>query len=102
MDRKLGGLTLLIAVLCSPALIARPYQCVELDSAASELEFATNNLARCIKSRDYEDDCSSQARKVKNAADDYESAVSNAQGDFGGEVSTVCPSPETRIWQIYQ
>lgn len=57
---------------------AAPEQCEAIDYARSDLEYETRRLLRCAQSGSYTDDCSSEARRVRNAADDLESAVSDA------------------------
>lgn len=57
---------------------AAPEQCEAIDSARSDLEYETRRLLRCAQGGSYIDDCSSEARRVRNAADDLESAVSDA------------------------
>lgn len=57
---------------------AAPEQCEAIDSARSDLEYETRRLLRCAQSGNYTDDCSSEARRVRNAAVDLESAVSDA------------------------
>lgn len=54
--------------------------CKEACEASSELEEAANELARCAKRRDFGDDCGRHVREVRGAADNYESAVSEAYG----------------------
>lgn len=64
-----------------PNLLAQyeaPEQCEAIDSARSDLEYETRRLLRCAQGRSYTDDCGSEARRVRNAADDLESAVSDA------------------------
>lgn len=57
---------------------AAPEQCQAIDSARSDLEYEARRLLRCAQGGSYIDDCSSEARRVRNAADDLESAVSDA------------------------
>lgn len=95
MGRKLGGLIAAIAagmLGATSSAIARPSVCDPLDDAASELESATEALYACIRRRDYEEDCSSRARDVRHAAEEYESAVSDASSDLD-DVTDVCPAP---------
>lgn len=49
--------------------------------ASNKLEDAANELARCAKRRDFGDDCSRYAREVRYAAENYESAVSDADDE---------------------
>lgn len=56
---------------------AEPEQCEAIDSARSDLEYETRRLLRCAQSGSYTDDCSSEVRRVRNAADELESAVSD-------------------------
>lgn len=64
----------------TPNLLAQyetgPEQCDAIDSARSDLEYETRRLLRCAQGGGYSDDCSSEARRVRRAADDLESAVS--------------------------
>jgi len=46
------------------------------ESAASDLSDYARRLRNCAESRDFNDDCSSEFRRVKNAYSDYEDAVS--------------------------
>lgn len=69
----------------TPNLLAQyeavPEQCEAIDSARSDLEYETRRLLRCAQIGSYTDDCSSEARKVRRAAEDLESAVSDAGYD---------------------
>lgn len=47
--------------------------------AATELADYTRRLRGCAEANDYSDDCSSEYRHVKNAYNDYESAVSSVR-----------------------
>jgi hypothetical protein len=49
------------------------------ESAASDLEHYTKRLGTCAANRDFDDDCSTEYRRVRNAHSDYESAVSDVQ-----------------------
>ncbi len=49
------------------------------ESAASELEYSSRRLRNCASAGDYQDDCSSEFRRVRNAQSTYESAVSGVQ-----------------------
>lgn len=101
MDRKLGRL-ILLGLLLGPVgaaaqdsakplpqdverLIARFYptsgKCIEAAEAADELENAANDLASCAGNDDYSDDCSYEASDASDAADRYETAVNEAEGD---------------------
>ena len=57
------------------------HKCQAVCDAATELESAANELARCARRHDFSNDCSRQARDSRNAADDYESAVMDAEDD---------------------
>lgn len=48
-------------------------------SAAAELADAAKRLARCAERGDFDDDCYREARRVKAAVDDYQSAASEYQ-----------------------
>lgn len=47
------------------------------ESSASELADYARRLRNCAESQDYNDDCSSEFRRVKNSYSDYGSAVSS-------------------------
>lgn len=47
------------------------------ESSASELADYARRLRNCAESQNYNDDCSSEFRRVKNSYSDYESAVSS-------------------------
>lgn len=49
--------------------------------AASELADYARRLKNCAESSDLSDDCSSEFRRVRNAQDEYESAVSDVQSN---------------------
>jgi TolA-binding protein len=51
----------------------------QAESAADDLESAAGRLRSCAANRDFDDDCSSEYSRVRNAHDDYESAVSDIQ-----------------------
>lgn len=55
--------------------------CKAACDASSQLEDAANELARCAKRRDFGDDCGRYAREVRYAAENYESAVSDADDE---------------------
>lgn len=93
MGRKLGGvIAIAVGVLIAGSASARPSLCDELDQAADELQDATADLHACVQRRDYEEDCSRQARAVRHAADEYESAVSDVSGRVD-DIADVCPPP---------
>lgn len=88
---KFAGTVLLMLVMGTA--FARPYQCDELEDAASNLESAAQDLLDCARKHDYSEDCSRLAREVRDAADTYESVVSDAENTFVGETVDTCPSP---------
>ena len=47
----------------------------DVEQAAAELADTARRLTRCAERGDASDDCSREARRVRHAADDYESAV---------------------------
>ena len=47
--------------------------------AADELACYARQLQMCAEARDYSDDCASAFQAVRNAHDDYESAVSDVE-----------------------
>lgn len=55
-------------------------ECQAAEDKARELADAANNLAKCASWGDLNDDCGRQARAVRYAADDYQDAVSSANG----------------------
>lgn len=55
-------------------------QCRAVCEAANDLEDAANDLAQCARKHDFGDDCGRSFREVRDASDDYESAVSEASG----------------------
>lgn len=56
-------------------------KCEVVCEAANQLEDAAKDLAQCAARHDFDDDCGSRARDVRDAADDYEAATSDAGGD---------------------
>lgn len=56
-------------------------KCQAVADAYDELLDATSNLANCARARDYGDSCDTQFRDVRDAHDNLESAVSDADGD---------------------
>lgn len=48
----------------------------QAESAASELADYARRLRNCAEARDFQDDCSTEFRRVRNAYSDYEDAVS--------------------------
>lgn len=57
------------------------HKCRAVCEASNELRSAALDLAMCAAKGDYSDDCSAQASDSSTAADDYESAVSDAEDD---------------------
>jgi hypothetical protein len=57
------------------------HTCNDAEATREALERAAMELAYCARKRDYEDDCSIEASDVRDAADDYESAISDIGGD---------------------
>lgn len=55
--------------------------CKAACEASSDLEKAATELTRCAKRRDLSDDCGRPAREVRDAAENYESAVNDSQGE---------------------
>lgn len=47
------------------------------ENAASELSDYSERLRNCAESQEYNDDCSTEFRRVRNAHSDYEDAVSS-------------------------
>lgn len=57
------------------------HKCRAVCEASNELRSAALDLAMCAGKNDYSNDCSAQANDSKDASDDYESAVSDAEDD---------------------
>lgn len=57
------------------------HKCQAACEAANQLQSAADDLSRCAQSHDYSDDCSSKFSDVRDASDEYESAVQEAAGD---------------------
>jgi hypothetical protein len=53
----------------------------QAESNASDLADYSRRLRNCAEAKDFSDDCSSEYRRVKNAASDYEFAVSSVQSN---------------------
>ena len=56
----------------------------EYKTAVSEISYTANKYIRCVENSSATDDCSSEFRRLKNAQDDFETAVS--------DISTYCRS----------
>lgn len=56
-------------------------ECREACDAADNLSSAASDLARCAGASDLSDDCSRQFRDTSDAFSDYESAVSDTDGE---------------------
>lgn len=50
-------------------------------SAADDVETYAKRLIRCVSSGSFDDDCYTEARRVRSSHQDYESAVSDVQSD---------------------
>lgn len=50
-------------------------------SASDDLSSAAGRLKSCAESRNFDDDCSSEMRRARNAHSDYESAVSDVSSE---------------------
>ncbi len=50
-------------------------------NGASDLANYTRRLRSCAEAENYDDDCSSEFRRVKNSQSDYESAVSSVRSN---------------------
>jgi hypothetical protein len=57
------------------------HKCRAVCEAANTLKSAALDLALCAAKYDYSNDCSVQAMDSKDASDNYESAVSDAEDD---------------------
>lgn len=73
-------LYLQFASLMAPRCPARGEQCEAICDAAAELQSAAEDLAQCARRLDMSNDCSRQFRNVRSAHSDYESAVSDGDG----------------------
>ena len=51
----------------------------QANSAADDVASAAKRLIRCVEGSDHNDDCYSEARRVRSYHQDYESAVSEVQ-----------------------
>ncbi|WP_159016030.1 hypothetical protein [Cognatiluteimonas profundi] len=58
-----------------------------------------DDLNDCIRRADYSDDCSLQARDVRDSTDEYEEAISTAESDFNGEAEDVC-RPKSKAYHL--
>ncbi len=56
-------------------------KCRAVCERANELQDAADSLSRCAAQHDYSDDCGSRAHEVRDAADEYETAVSDSERD---------------------
>jgi hypothetical protein len=57
------------------------HKCQAICNAGNQLESASNDLATCAGNHDYGDSCDSQFNDVRDAHDELESAISDAEGD---------------------
>jgi hypothetical protein len=53
----------------------------EANSTADDLTGYAKKLKRCAESKDFDDDCSREFRRVKSSYSDYEDAVSSVQSE---------------------
>jgi hypothetical protein len=51
------------------------------NSAVDDISYGLKRYAQCVEASQGSDDCSSEFRRLKNAQDDFETAVSNYQID---------------------
>jgi hypothetical protein len=70
----------------APILVARQgapssYACDAAEQARQTLSSAASELTDCADLRDYSNDCSIEASDVRDAADAYESAIADLNGD---------------------
>ncbi|MHB8447377.1 MAG: hypothetical protein ACYC9P_05570 [Rudaea sp.] len=56
-------------------------KCQDVCEKANALKDAAEDLAACAARHDYSDDCSTEAADASDAADEYESSVSDADND---------------------
>jgi len=68
-------------VLHSRQCHSNSHKCRDVCEAANTLERDAIDLAMCAAKHDYADDCSAQASEVRDSADGYETAVSDADND---------------------
>ena len=50
-------------------------------SAVDDISYDLKRYSRCVGNSDGRDDCSSEFRRLKNAQDDFESAVSSYESE---------------------
>lgn len=82
--------TKIVLAFAATAFIVSPlsagYDCEssieDYKSAVSDIEYAANSYVRCVSNSGGTEDCSSEFRRLKNAQDDFETAVS--------DISTYC------------
>lgn len=87
-QRSMGSLTpqerqqvLLIARAIRSSCSSNSHKCQTVCNAANELESSSQDLAQCASQHDYSDSCDSQFSAVRDAHDDLETAVADADGD---------------------
>lgn len=56
-------------------------KCSNVCDAANKLESAANDLARCARIHDFNDDCRRRYKDVRDTHSTYENAISDADGD---------------------
>lgn len=94
MKTAIGAIIVLVGVFAAMPCHAIEV-CDDLEDAADWLQSAASDLASCASYHDYGNDCSMEAMDAVDAADDYESAVSEAEHELDGEVSDICDRPLT-------
>ena len=77
-------------MLVTASALAAPEACERVTEAAQELESAATELARCAAKQDVNNDCHGQVREVRDAAEEYEQAIQDADDQFDGDASEVC------------
>jgi hypothetical protein len=55
--------------------------CADVCEAADSLESAAQDLLSCARKRDFDNDCHRQVRDVRDAGDQYESAIAESSGE---------------------
>lgn len=72
---------LLIARAIRSSCSSNSHKCQAVCNAANELESSSRDLAQCASQHDYNDSCDRQFSDVRDAHDELETAVSDADGD---------------------
>ena len=80
MRGGIAAAALLASLISSPALASDCSDAAEqYDQALDEVIYALNRYTRCLNGSGGRDDCSTEFRRLKNAQDDLEYAVSDIE-----------------------